>query len=642
MMKNIYLVQANALYGDDKKNTYIPYAVGCLAAYAFADKEIKEEYKLGKFVYTRQNIKDTVNSFDRPFLVGFSSNVWNSEYNKALAKAVKEKYPDCITVFGGHQIPPDADVAFKEYENADILIHGGGEEAFRDILLALKKDTGLQEVKNISVKLSETKHYSTERMLPDTPDYPSPYLEGIFDPILDDGIEFSAIIETNRGCPNNCAFCDWGTLRAKVRKFDLQKVYDELLWLARHKIEYVYCADANFGLFDRDMDITNKFIELKNKYGYPAKLKVNFTKNRCEFVGEISRKLNESNIGKSQTLSFQSVDKKVLDAIGRKNIDLPYFEKLLTLYAKSDIPTYSELILGLPEETYESFSKGLCDLLESGQHKSINIYPCELLPNSRLGSKEYVEKYKIKTTRLPFKQFHCEDTSDDVTEYSFLITSTDTMTSRQWVDSYFFALMIQSFHCLDIIRESAIFARHNFDISYLQFYTSLADFAFSEKSVYLNNIFTKMKNHLTGVANAQNSIGIYDDRFGKISYEPDENLFLNCIYDPTALYDELTAFLSSLIPDTKIAEALISYQKAVLNLPEKRDFSLVFPMDFPTYFEKLSNGEKVQPVKKDTLIEFSSPRFTDTWAQYARECVWYGRRNEGMHMRTKSVVLNSK
>lgn len=642
MMKNIYLVQANALYGDDKKNTYIPYAVGCLAAYAFADKEIKEEYKLGKFVYTRQNIKAAVNAFDHPFLIGFSSNVWNSEYNKALSKAVKEKYPDCITVFGGHQIPPDADVAFKEYENADILIHGGGEEAFRDILLALKKGTGLQEVKNISVKISETQHYSTERMLPDTPDYPSPYLEGIFDPILDDGIEFSAIIETNRGCPNNCAFCDWGTLRAKVRKFDLQKVYDELLWLAQHKIEYVYCADANFGLFDRDMEITDKFIELKNKYGYPAKLKVNFTKNRCEFVGEISRKLNESNIGKSQTLSFQSVDKKVLDAIGRKNIDLPYFEKLLTLYAKADIPTYSELILGLPEETYESFSKGLCDLLESGQHKSINIYPCELLPNSRLGSKEYVEKYKIKTTRLPFKQFHCEDTSDDVTEYSFLITSTATMTSSQWVDSYFFALMVQSFHCLDIIRESAIFARQNFDISYLKFYTYLTDFAFSEKSVYLNNIFTKMKNHLMGVANAQNSIGIYDDRFGKISYEPDENLFLNCIYDHDALYGELTAFLSSLIPDKKIAEALISYQKAVLNLPEKRDFSLIFSMDFPTYFEKLSNGEKAQPVKKDTLIEFSSPHFTDTWAQYARECVWYGRRNEGMHMRTKSVVLNSK
>lgn len=635
-MKNIYLVQANAVYGDKIKSTYIPYAAGCLASYAFSDEKIKQEYSLGKFIYTKTDIGKTLESLKDPYLVGFSSSIWNNEYNKALAKALKEKYPRCITVFGGHQISPDENIAFSEYTDADILIHGGGEEAFRDILTHLCENKDLTGIDNISVKRSDGTIINGKRQNPVTPDYPSPYLTGIFDGILDDGIEFSAIIETNRGCPNNCAFCDWGILRSKVRKFDLEKVYNELEWLARHKIEYVYCADANFGLFDRDMDITDKFIELKNKYGYPKKLKVNFTKNRCEFVGDISRKLSENDMGKSQTLSFQSVDSTVLSIIGRKNINLAHFRRLLAMYAKAGIPTYSELILGLPGETYGSFTEGLCTLIENGQHKSINVYPCELLPNSKLGSKDFIEKYKITTTRLPFLQFHCEKETSGITEYSNLITSTSSMSREDWVNSYFFATLIQSFHCLDITREAAIYMRENKNIPYSVFYKKLLDFVNASSESSLKNIFTRIKKHLNGVSLAENPIGFYDERFGKISYEPDEHMFLSCVYESDSIYKEINAFLNTLLPKEE-AEILTDYHKAILNLPCKDDFTMSFPWDLPGFFDAVEKGENAVLVKKLTAVAFSSPCKTASWEQYARECVWYGRRNEGMHMKTHSL-----
>ena len=634
-MKNIYLVQANAVYGDKVKSTYIPYAIGCLAAFAFSDERIKKEYSLGKFIYTRTDIEKASKAMESPYLIGFSSSIWNNEYNKALAKKCKELYPDCIIVFGGHQVPPDGEKAFEEYKDADIIIHGGGEEAFRDILLCLSQGKDLGEINNISVRLADGSVINGEKKNPDTPDYPSPYLTGIFDPILSDGLEFSAIIETNRGCPNRCAFCDWGILRSKVRQFSLEKVYKELQWLSEHKVEYVYCADANFGLFDRDMDITDEFIRLKNETGYPSKLKVNFTKNRCDFVGEISRKLSENGMGKSQTLSFQSVDEKVLAAIGRKNIDLSYFRQLLVMYAKAGIPTYSELILGLPEETYESFISGICTLIENGQHKSINVYPCELLPNSQLGSGEFVEKYKISTARLPFLQFHCEKTTGDIIEYSNLIISTSTMSREEWVDSYFFATLIQSFHCLDIIRETAIYLRYTRGIEFVDFYAGLRDFSLSRKGSYLSNVFSSMREHLDKVSLSESSIGIYDSRFGKISYEPDENMFLSAVYDSNALYSQLLEYICTLT-DRDTAEMLISYQKAILNLPQKEDFSEEFPVDLPAFFSAFEKGESIEPAKKNTLISFYSPHKASSWEEYARECVWYGRRNEGMHMRAVS------
>ena len=43
---------------------------------------------------------------------------------------------------------------------------------------------------------------------------PSPYLTGVFDDIIANNPEyvFNATLETNRGCPFACTFCDWGSL----------------------------------------------------------------------------------------------------------------------------------------------------------------------------------------------------------------------------------------------------------------------------------------------------------------------------------------------------------------------------------------------------------------------------------------------
>ena len=90
-MKKIYFVQANAVYGDTVKSTYIPYAAGCIVSYAFSHEKIREEYTFERFIYTREDIKQAAASIEGPCIIGFSSSIWNNEYNKALARAIKEK-----------------------------------------------------------------------------------------------------------------------------------------------------------------------------------------------------------------------------------------------------------------------------------------------------------------------------------------------------------------------------------------------------------------------------------------------------------------------------------------------------------------------------------------------------------------------
>lgn len=107
-MKNIYMVQASNTYvGRGFKAAYLPYAVGLLTAYAFSDETIKSEYCFKRFVFTRENTDEAVASLENPAFVGFSNYIWNTCYNLVLAEKIKKKFPDCVIVFGGHNIPPD-------------------------------------------------------------------------------------------------------------------------------------------------------------------------------------------------------------------------------------------------------------------------------------------------------------------------------------------------------------------------------------------------------------------------------------------------------------------------------------------------------------------------------------------------------
>ena len=62
---------------------------------------------------------------------------------------------------------------------------------------------------------------------------PSPYLQGLFDGY--DGRVEAAIIESNRGCPFGCTFCDWGSAtNQKVRKYDMDRAKAEIDWIGQN------------------------------------------------------------------------------------------------------------------------------------------------------------------------------------------------------------------------------------------------------------------------------------------------------------------------------------------------------------------------------------------------------------------------
>ena len=70
----------------------------------------------------------------------------------------------------------------------------------------------------------------------------SPYLDGVFSPLLGKDLRWQAILETNRGCPFLCTYCFWGRggINRKIKFFSLERIKQEIDWCGKHRVLYVF------------------------------------------------------------------------------------------------------------------------------------------------------------------------------------------------------------------------------------------------------------------------------------------------------------------------------------------------------------------------------------------------------------------
>ncbi len=624
--KNVYFIQANSMYGSDKKTVYFPYAVGCIQAYCMQDKTIADAYAFQKIIYYRKPIRELVDELVDPYMVMFSCSVWNAEYDKAAAAAVKTRYPDCYVAFGGHSI--SADGAFlTRYPYIDFLIHRFGEEPTADLMRALHSGSPLAEIPNISFR-DKNGTVQTTSYAPQTgTDYPSPYLTGVFDDLLQDDVAFSALLESNRGCPNSCSFCDWSSLKSKVRLFPMERVKAEIDWFVRHKIEFVYCADANFCLFSRDAEIMDYVAESKKRYGYPKVFRVFFTKNKFDFVFDIGKKLVENGLDKAMTVSFQSMNPEVLANVGRKNISTEDFRRLMLRYNENRISTYSELIIGLPGETYDSFCDGLCAMLENGQHFAVNAYPCELLPNSEMGQPWYINKYQIKSIRIPFHVIHssAQNQESEITEYGDYIVATYSMDETDWVRANVFSNYVQGLHNLGLLRAIAIYCRYELGYPYVSFYRDLIDYARQSPDSLLGQLHDTIYGLCCGVLQQTNSFVAPLPNTDGLLWGFDEILFLEAYQHLPGFYREIRSWLEARVGPSPVLTALFDYQHDIIKKINQKQITIVSDYDFYTYFNQIYKNEPASLVNRRINLTVTDPAPVSSFAQLARETVWYGR-----------------
>ena len=620
------------------QKVYLPNVSGMLRAYAESIPEIRKGYQFAPFLFVRGKPDSIVAQWDSPSVLAFSSSMWNHQLNLTLAARARQLFPDALIVFGGPHLPTVIEQFFVECPFVDVAVLGEGEVAFAEVLLVHAKKGDLATVSGIAFRSPATgKGVRTQPgKLVDLNELPSPYLAGYYDDALSSrgGMEYQVILETNRGCPFRCSFCYWGNGEAKVRQFDLERLRREIGWLADKEIPYVFGADANFGMIPRDREIAELFAEAKRSRGWPRKFRVCYGKNAADRVFDTARVLEDNDLSKGVTVSFQSTDPETLIQINRKNIKLEVYRDLLRRYRQAGMRVYTELILGLPGETYESFSRGIEEVFQAGLYDQVGIFLCQVLPNTEMDFEDYRRKHRIETRRLELVETHSVRRSPgEVTEYEDIVVSTRTMPLTDWKRAATLAWMAQTLHGQKLGFFVALYLFQRFGIKYTELFEYLIERGQAANFPIFSREITRYREYLDDLLLGRPQC-VFLDEFGEISWQTEEVTFLHLCHNPEMFYAELEELVGQLISRRGIEfcrdelSQVIKYQFArISSLNLGKPESYFFTYNIPQYFDSLLNDGSCELIAKDQEMRVRVIDYGNDPKEFARQVIWFGRRD---------------
>jgi len=616
--------QFNYQYGDQ---IHFPYSIASLVSY-INSTDITPHFKFEKTFVFRDKIDEYIQQCKDTDILLCSCYVWNWQITKHLAREVRRLNPECTIIFGGPQIPELSKGFFDECPFVDIIVHGEGEHVLGNILRAYLGNKDYSSVKGIETKNFRT---SPQERINDLDSLPSPYLTNTVWDLVDkvDGVRWIASWETNRGCPYQCTFCDWGSATfTKMRKWEETRLFKEIEWFADNQIPYIDCCDANFGIYqERDFRLAQKLKEVALKKHYPERIRPAWAKNSSEKIIPIAKELQAGGILGAVTLAVQSIDKETLNIIKRANIKFDKFSDLTTSFKLAGIPTYTEIIMGLPGETLESFKNGLEDIART-KIGIVFIYNCSVLPNAPMNVPEYRKKYQIETISSPIMLVHSSIHRRGIQEYEEIVVSTSSCSREELKEIYLYSWAFLTLHSLGILKHVAEYYHQTHGLPFMKFYETLIEYSRTEESIFSNEYQKIVKYRDNGYAGK--GWDHHDPDLGEINWPIEEASWLRLSNDKTQLVDAIESFLDYLErkfgynTSQSIIGDLAKFQCFLLTTKDNKSEikKEVFAYDWKNFFVNstpLNAANKVYYYKN--FVTESDP------VLWNYKAIWYGRRS---------------
>jgi radical SAM superfamily enzyme YgiQ (UPF0313 family) len=377
---------------------WAPLALGLILSYAAEQLSPQIFDTRPRFIANIQEA-DALMGQSGPGICLFSNYMWTRTQNLEISRYIRQNWPESLIIHGGPDTPAYAEACrefLQQNPDIDFTVYGEGEQTVVELVQTLSVDpaavaqvAGLAFIQDQALVKTPARPRAQDLNI-----YPSPYLNGLFEQI-DYQQWNSAALESNRGCPYGCTFCDWGSATLqKIRCFDFERVTAEIEWLARHQIAEFWITDANFGIFERDVEITRVICQMRRQYGYPHRLITNYAKNTKKYLVEIIELLVEAGLLSTGIVSLQTHDPLTLEAVKRTNIKLTEYEKLRETFARKNLPLSTQLMIGLPGSTPESFQQDLRFCFY--QDIDVQIFRTVVLPNSPMADPDYRATWQIE------------------------------------------------------------------------------------------------------------------------------------------------------------------------------------------------------------------------------------------------------
>ena len=381
MKPTVYLADLRYNYSGVLANDCMPLGVAYMKA--VMDRDLPEvSSRLFAFP---DRLYDTIKA-EPPDVLMLSNYCWNEALSFHLAKLAKRIHPDTLVVMGGPNISLEDErkiAYFGQHPEIDVYVLGEADflatevvkhflDAGKSILAMGEKEIPSSLYRRPDGTVALQRLWDRHKQVDEIP---SPWLSGIQDEFFDG--KLAPLMETNRGCPFTCTFCSQGTSwYTKVHNFSKERIKEEIFYVARRIKELcptmgtLRIADSNYGMFERDIEISGYLGETRKEYGWPSYIDATTGKNRAD---RIIKSVEKAGGAMVVYQAVQSLDETVLRNVKRQNIKLEAYEQLRVEMRGRGLRSNSDLILGLPGETLRTHLDGVHKLLDAGLNQVTNF-----------------------------------------------------------------------------------------------------------------------------------------------------------------------------------------------------------------------------------------------------------------------------
>ncbi len=312
-----------------------------------------------------------------PDVVGVSAYTWSFPTFVEVAARLKQRRPDVTVIFGGPSARP-AMFALPPYRDrrhaCDALVLGEGEEIFpRMVALATRDRAALAAIGGLALPSPEAPDGFTRTgnasPLEHLDQLASPYQMGLVPRT------FSPHLESFRGCPLSCTFCQWGDGAGNSRVFSQGYLVRQLEAIRVLGGDQAVLVDAGLNLNAqafRNLAAAEREVRVLRDIGlhfevYPSHL----TDEHVAFLSSIRLR--------SVGLGLQSYDKEVLRRMQRP-FDEARFEHVARQLHALGGDVSVEIIMGLPGDSPDAFLRTL-DRARA-LPCNVRVYHCMVLPDA--------------------------------------------------------------------------------------------------------------------------------------------------------------------------------------------------------------------------------------------------------------------
>ncbi|MES1248664.1 MAG: hypothetical protein ABUS54_13430, partial [Actinomycetota bacterium] len=320
---------------------------------------------------------------------------------------------------------------------------------------------------------------------------------------------------------------------------------------------------------------------------------VQSTKNATERAYRIQKLLNDSLNAYGATLALQSTNPQTLSNIRRENISSDTYVELQRRFSRDGVYTYTDIILGLPGESYGDFADSLGKAISDGQHNHVQFHNCSLLVNAEMAQPDYVARFGIRTVPQLIRNPHQSiDDVNEVEEHLPTVIATDAMPERDWVRSKMYWWLADLFYFDRMLQLplALLEAEHDIPIR-----TSIEAIVAAE-SPTIAGLVDRLRRHAEAIQHGGPEY-VSEPAYGDLILPADQHGLVTLVLTRQldAFYEEVAGVLGGLCDDDVAVSDALELNAALLRVPFRPPTStLVVSHPVLEYHQALLRGERIE------------------------------------------------